>query len=105
MLGYNEIYNTYNQKIQHYLARIVGQDEAEDITQEVFIKINKSIGTLQDENKILLDLPHSTKCRPRPYQDEEIENTHCLIRGPFRCGRYRESIQTERIRGYTFENS
>jgi RNA polymerase sigma-70 factor (ECF subfamily) len=52
MLSYNEIYNSYNQKIQHYLARIVGQDEAEDITQEVFIKINKSLDTLQDENKL-----------------------------------------------------
>jgi RNA polymerase sigma-70 factor, ECF subfamily len=52
MLSYNEIYNSYNQKIQHYLARIVGQDEADDITQEVFIKINKSLDTLQDENKL-----------------------------------------------------
>ena len=31
MLSYNEIYNSYNQKIQRYLARIVGEDEAEDI--------------------------------------------------------------------------
>lgn len=52
MLNYNEIYNEYYQKIQHYLARIVGQDDAEDISQEVFIKINKSLETLEDENKL-----------------------------------------------------
>jgi RNA polymerase sigma-70 factor, ECF subfamily len=52
MLGYNEIYDSYYQKIVRYLARIVGPDEAEDISQEVFIKINKSLDTLQDETKL-----------------------------------------------------
>jgi RNA polymerase sigma-70 factor, ECF subfamily len=52
MLNYHEIYDSYYQKIQRYLARIVGHDEAEDISQEVFIKINKSLDTLQDENKL-----------------------------------------------------
>src|SRR5512136_1002506 len=52
MLSYDEIYDGYYQKIQRYLARIVGQDEAEDISQEVFIKIGKSLDTLQDENKL-----------------------------------------------------
>lgn len=52
MLSYNEIHDSYYQKIQRYLACIVGQDEAEDISQEVFIKINKSLDTLQDEDRI-----------------------------------------------------
>ncbi|MBP7736439.1 MAG: RNA polymerase sigma factor [Spirochaetes bacterium] len=52
MLSYNEIHDSYYQKILRYLSRIVGQDEAEDISQEVFIKINKSLDTLQDENKL-----------------------------------------------------
>jgi RNA polymerase sigma-70 factor, ECF subfamily len=52
MLSYNEIHDGYYQKIQRYLTRIVGQDEAEDISQEVFIKINKSLDTLHDEDKL-----------------------------------------------------
>lgn len=52
MVSYNEIHDRYYQKIQRYLARIVGPDEAEDISQEVFIKINKSLDTLQDETKL-----------------------------------------------------
>jgi RNA polymerase sigma-70 factor, ECF subfamily len=52
MLSYNEIHDSYYHKILRYLARIVGPDEAEDISQEVFIKINKSLDTLQDENKL-----------------------------------------------------
>jgi RNA polymerase sigma-70 factor, ECF subfamily len=52
MLSYNEIHDSYYLKIQRYLTRIVGPDEAEDISQEAFIKINKSLDTLQDENKL-----------------------------------------------------
>ena len=52
MLSYNDIHDSYHQKILRYLARIVGPDEAEDVSQEVFLKINKSLETLQDENKL-----------------------------------------------------
>jgi RNA polymerase sigma-70 factor (ECF subfamily) len=52
MLSYDEIYNSYYEKIQSYLARIVGLNDAEDVSQEVFIKINNSLDNLQDENKL-----------------------------------------------------
>ena len=48
----NQIHDLYYKKIILYLKRIVGEDQAEDLTQEVFIKINKNLDSLQDEKKL-----------------------------------------------------
>lgn len=47
-----DIYNTYSPKIVLYLARFVGHDDAEDLMQEVFIKVFKSIHTFKQESKL-----------------------------------------------------
>ena len=46
------IYNEYYQKIIHYLSRIVGPDEAEDITQDVFDKVSRSIKEFRGDSKL-----------------------------------------------------
>ena len=51
-LKFNEIYSEYKIKIHRYLIRMVGADDAEDLTQEVFIKVDKALGELKD-NKVL----------------------------------------------------
>lgn len=40
---FREIFDTYRPKILRYLTRLVGQAEAEDITQDVLVKVGKSL--------------------------------------------------------------
>ncbi len=44
-LDFQKIHDEFRPKIQRYLIRLVGEYEAEDLTQDVFIKISR---TLQD---------------------------------------------------------
>jgi RNA polymerase sigma-70 factor (ECF subfamily) len=46
------IHDTFRPKIYRYLSRMVGDYEAEDLTQEVFIKINQALGNFRDESKL-----------------------------------------------------
>jgi len=46
------IYNEYYQKIIQYLSKIVGPDEAEDITQDVFNKVGRSIKEFRGDSKL-----------------------------------------------------
>ena len=46
---FQEIYATFQPKILRYIARMVGENEAEDLTQEVFIKIGSALGTFRGE--------------------------------------------------------
>lgn len=51
-LDFEQIYTTFQPKIRGYLARLVGAEEAEDLTQEVFIKINKALHTFKQDSKL-----------------------------------------------------
>jgi len=48
----SEIYDKYHRKVVAYAARLLGADHAEDIAQEVFVKVGRSLGTLSDEAKL-----------------------------------------------------
>ncbi len=43
------LHNRYEQKIRHYLERLVGEEESKDLTQEVFIRVNESLKTFRGE--------------------------------------------------------
>jgi len=45
----NEIYSAFHPKILRYMARMVSDDEAEDLTQEVFAKISRTLNTFRGE--------------------------------------------------------
>lgn len=45
-LTLEEIYTSHRQKIVRYLSRLVGEHEAEDLTQEVFLKIGRALKNL-----------------------------------------------------------
>jgi RNA polymerase sigma-70 factor (ECF subfamily) len=47
-----EIYERYNRKVVAYAARLLGMDEAEDVSQEVFVKVGRSLETLSDATKL-----------------------------------------------------
>lgn len=47
-----EIYDTFQPRILRYLTRLVGQFEAEDLTQEVFIKVGQALGSFRGESQL-----------------------------------------------------
>ncbi len=51
-LDFQAIYEEYRPRILRYLAHLVGDYEAEDLTQEVFLKINKSLQGYRGEAKL-----------------------------------------------------
>jgi RNA polymerase sigma-70 factor (ECF subfamily) len=51
-MDFQAIYTTFHPKILHYVTRVVGEAEAEDLTQEVFIKVNQALGTFRGEAQL-----------------------------------------------------
>lgn len=51
-LNFDQIYTEYQPRIHRYLTRIIGAKEAEDLTQEVFIKAGKTLSTFRNESQI-----------------------------------------------------
>lgn len=51
-LDFRKIHDDYWPKILRYLARLVGEQEAEDLTQEVFIRINDAIKSFRGESQL-----------------------------------------------------
>ena len=51
-LEFQKIYDAFQPKIVRYLARLVGEGEAEDLTQEVFFKVNQALENFRGESKL-----------------------------------------------------
>ena len=51
-LVFEKVYETYQSRIQRYLVRMVGEREAEDLTQEVFVKLNQALKSFRGESKL-----------------------------------------------------
>jgi RNA polymerase sigma-70 factor (ECF subfamily) len=48
----SRIYEAYHGKVLAYAAKLLGRDEADDVSQEVFVKIGRSLETLADPAKL-----------------------------------------------------
>lgn len=46
------IHETYRPRVRAWAARLIGEADAEDVTQEVFLKVGRSLGTLSDPAKL-----------------------------------------------------
>jgi len=51
-LNFEQIYTEYQPRIHRYLTRIIGAKEAEDLTQEVFIKAEKALCAFRNESQV-----------------------------------------------------
>jgi RNA polymerase sigma-70 factor (ECF subfamily) len=51
-LEFQQIHDTFCSRIFNYLSRMVGEDEAEDLTQEVFTKISQSLNTFKGDSRV-----------------------------------------------------
>lgn len=47
-----DVYGEFRPKILNYLRRLVGEHEAEDLAQEVFIKVGRGIGDFRGESSL-----------------------------------------------------
>ncbi|WP_094602979.1 ECF RNA polymerase sigma factor SigE [Sporomusa silvacetica DSM 10669] len=50
--NFEELYLSFGPKIHRYVTRLVGNQEAEDLTQDIFIKIGQSATTFRNESKL-----------------------------------------------------
>jgi RNA polymerase sigma-70 factor (ECF subfamily) len=48
----SQIYDAYRGKVVAYAGRFLGREEAEDVAQEVFLKVGRSLETLADPLKL-----------------------------------------------------
>jgi len=82
-----KIYETYHRKVVAYAAKLLGSDRAEDIGQEVFLKVARSLGTLSDPAKLTSWIYAITLNTVRDYARERAAEAH---RGEAaRCGQAR----------------
>jgi RNA polymerase sigma-70 factor (ECF subfamily) len=51
-LSFDQVYADFRPKVQRCLTRMVGEHEAEDLTQEVFIKISRALDTFRGESQL-----------------------------------------------------
>ncbi len=50
-LEFQEIYDAFQPKIHRYLTQLVGEGEAEDLTQEVFVKVSHALENFRGDSK------------------------------------------------------
>jgi RNA polymerase sigma-70 factor (ECF subfamily) len=51
-MDFKEIYTEFQPRILHYLSRMMRPEEAEDVAQEVFEKINRSLDGFRGQSKL-----------------------------------------------------
>ena len=51
-MNYDQLYREYNVRVLKYLSSVVGKSEAEDLAQEVFIKVADNLHKLKDEARV-----------------------------------------------------
>jgi RNA polymerase sigma-70 factor (ECF subfamily) len=51
-LDFQEIYDAFHPKITGYLRRLVGDAEAEDVAQEVFVKVSRALPEFRGESRL-----------------------------------------------------
>lgn len=51
-IKFEQLYKEYQPKIYRYLLRLLGVEVAEDLTQDVFIKVNQALPDFKNESKL-----------------------------------------------------
>lgn len=49
---FSQVYEAYHGKVLSYASKLLGRDAADDVSQEVFVKIDRSLGSLADPSKL-----------------------------------------------------
>ncbi len=51
-LDFQAIHDEFHEKIRFYLGRLAGEAEAEDLAQEVFVKVSRSLASFEGKSKL-----------------------------------------------------
>ncbi len=51
-MKFGDVYDKFHDKVNRYLERMVGKNDAEDLTQEVFLKIDKGLPDFQGKSSL-----------------------------------------------------
>ena len=51
-LEFQKVHETFRPRIHRYLTRLVGENEAEDLTQEVFVKVARALENFRGESTL-----------------------------------------------------
>ncbi|NIO16521.1 MAG: sigma-70 family RNA polymerase sigma factor [Deltaproteobacteria bacterium] len=51
-LDFQSVYDSFHPRINRYLTRLVGQSEADDLTQEVFVKVSRGLSDFRGDAKL-----------------------------------------------------
>lgn len=79
-LAFERIYEEFRPRIYRYLIRLVGSKDAEDLTQDVFVKVNQAMDTFRNEAQLstwLYRIATNTaidRMRSASYKQGETEN-------------------------------
>lgn len=49
---FQNVYAAFNEKIRRYLARLIGEADSEDVTQEVFLKVNAGLNDFRGDSSL-----------------------------------------------------
>ena len=52
MLEFQKVYDEFYNKIHIYLCRLVGETGAEDVTQEIFVKVSKNLSNFEGKSSL-----------------------------------------------------
>ncbi len=51
-LDFQKVHDDFRPRILRYMKRLVGEDAAEDLTQDVFVKVNAALATFQGKSRL-----------------------------------------------------
>lgn len=83
-LEFEQVYKEFRPKIYRYLIRLIGNTDAEDLTQDVFVKINKALATFNNQSQLstwiyqIATNAAIDRMRSYSFKRESTEN-YCLI--------------------------
>ncbi len=49
---FSRIFKAWHGRVRAYAAKLIGPEEADDVAQEVFIRVRRSLGTLEEPSKL-----------------------------------------------------
>jgi len=52
VIDFQKLYYTYRPRVLRYLKRLVGETEAEDLTQEVFLRVSQGLKDFKGESQV-----------------------------------------------------
>ncbi|GMA99135.1 sigma-70 family RNA polymerase sigma factor [Pelosinus sp. IPA-1] len=83
-MDFEQVYTEFQPRIYRYLVRLIGIKEAEDITQDVFVKIGKALATFNNQSQLstwiyqIATNAAIDRMRSRSFKQESTES-YCLI--------------------------